>query len=83
MQRTALAIRSATAAIERTICQKRYRRLLQLWQDTDCQDNPQQARNYQDQLYAEKQHIDHLDRIRQTDLTELIGLTWNPPPPRQ
>lgn len=79
MQRTALAIRSATAAIERTICQKRYRRLLQLWQDTDCQDNPQQARNYQDQLYAEKQHIDHLDRIRQTDLTELIGLTWNPP----
>jgi DNA primase len=79
MQRTALAIRSATAAIERTICHKRYRRILELWQNTDSQENPQQARHYQDQLYAEKQHMDNLDRTRQTNLTELVSLTWNPP----
>ncbi|WP_159791012.1 DNA primase [Sodalinema gerasimenkoae] len=79
MQRTALAVRSATAAIERTICQKRYRRLLQLWQDTDPRDHPQQAREYQDQLYAEKRHMDHLDRTRQTHLTELVSLTLPPP----
>ena len=79
MQRTALAIRSATAAIERTIYQKRYRRLLQLWQDTDSQANPQQARTYQEQLYAAKQHLDDLDRTRQTHLTELVNITWNPP----
>lgn len=79
MQRTALAVRSATAAIERTICHKRYRRILELWQHTDSRENPQQARTYQDQLYAEKQHIDNLDRTRQTNLTELVSLTWNPP----
>ncbi|TVR07352.1 MAG: DNA primase [Phormidium sp. GEM2.Bin31] len=79
MQRTALAIRSATAAIERTICQKRYRRLLQLWQDTDPRDHPQQAREYQEQLYAEKRHMDHLDRTRQTHLSELVSLTLPPP----
>ncbi|PPT06080.1 DNA primase [Geitlerinema sp. FC II] len=80
ISRAPLAVRAAASAIERTICQKRYRRILQLWEVTDPREDPETARSYQEQLYAEKRHIDELDRRRNTDLTDLVSLPWQAPP---
>lgn len=77
IQRAPLVVRSAAAAIERTICHKRYRRILHLWETTDIAAEPDRARSYQTQLYAEKQDIDRLDRTRNTSLTELVALPWS------
>ncbi|MBP0001712.1 MAG: hypothetical protein J7641_22440 [Cyanobacteria bacterium SID2] len=40
------------------------------------------ARHYQAQLYAEKRHIDELDRRRHIDLTDLVSLPWQVPSPQ-
>lgn len=82
VQRAPLVVRSAAAAIERTICQKRYRRILQLWETTDITSDGDRARSYQEQLYAEKRRIDDLDRTRHTTLTELVTLPWSSDAPQ-
>ena len=71
--RVPLIIRSAVACIERTMCDNRYRYLLQQWEETDCSVEPERAREYSQKVYAEKKRIEELDQQqRWTKLEDLI-----------
>ncbi|MDY6938493.1 MAG: DNA primase [Cyanobacteriota bacterium] len=70
--RTPLTIRAAIACLEKAVRQARYRHFIQLWTKTDCAEEPELARQYQEQLYAEKARISELDRQRFPSFEELI-----------
>ncbi|MBW4582212.1 MAG: DNA primase [Tildeniella nuda ZEHNDER 1965/U140] len=71
--RVPLIIRSTVACIERTMCDNRYRDLLQQWKETDCSMNPERAKEYSQKIYAEKKRIEELDQQqRWTKLEDLI-----------
>lgn len=75
--RAPLIIRTATACMERVICEKRCRHFLNLWEKTDCTIQPDLFRYYQQQIYAEKQRIEILDREhRQTTFSDLAQNPW-------
>ncbi|WNZ45837.1 DNA primase [Leptolyngbya boryana CZ1] len=70
--RAPLVIRSATAGIERVMCEKRYRHFLDLWQKTDLSTTPDLGQFYQQKAYVEKQRITELDRLRQVSFVDLV-----------
>ncbi|MCU0548967.1 MAG: DNA primase [Leptolyngbya sp. Prado105] len=70
--RAPLVIRSATAGIERVMCEKRYRHFLDLWQKTDLNTTPDLGQFYQQKAYVEKQRITELDRLRQVSFIDLV-----------
>jgi DNA primase len=76
IQRAPLAIRTALAAIERVMCEKRRRHFLDLWKTTDFVTNPDLGQYYQQKVYAEDQRIKELDRQRQVQFNDLIQVPW-------
>ena len=72
IERAALVIRSATATLERVICEKRRRHLLDLWKSTDIVANPDLGQHYQQRIQAEDRRMLELDRLRQTQFNDLI-----------
>ncbi len=70
--RAPLVIRSATAGIERVMCEKRYRHFLDLWEKTDLGTTPDLGQFYQQKAYVEKQRIAELDRLRQVSFVDLV-----------
>ncbi|HEY9624169.1 MAG TPA: DNA primase [Crinalium sp.] len=75
--RAPLVIRAATACMERVMCEKRQRYFNDMWQKTDCIQSPELGQYYQQQMYAEKQRIEELDREqRQVTLTDLTQVPW-------
>jgi DNA primase len=74
--RAPLVIRAATASLEKTLCEKRYRHFLDLWAATDCTTSPEQHAQYQKQIYAEKLRIEALERERQVSFEDLAQLPW-------
>jgi DNA primase len=70
--RADLVIRSATAGMERVMCEKRYRHFLDLWEKTDLTTTPDLGQYYQQKAYVEKQRIAELDRLRQVSFTDLV-----------
>lgn len=65
-------IQAATACMERVLCEKRHRYYLQLWEQTDPTNNPEQYQSYYESLSQEKQRLQELDKQRQFSLTDLI-----------
>ena len=72
IERAALVIRSATATLERVVCEKRRRHLLDLWKSTDIVANPDLGQHYQQRIQAEDRRMLELDRLRQTQFNDLI-----------
>lgn len=70
--RAPLVIRSATAGIERVMCEKRYRHFLDLWEKTDLSTTPDLGQFYQQKAYVEKQRITELDHLRQVSFVDLV-----------
>ena len=72
--RVPLVIRAAIASIERVMCEKRSRHLLNLWEKTDV---PETKLCYQQQVYAEKLRIAELDQQqRKTTFSDLALIPW-------
>ncbi|NJR51541.1 MAG: DNA primase [Leptolyngbyaceae cyanobacterium CSU_1_3] len=67
-----LVIRSAAAAMERVMCEKRRRHFLDLWKNTDCVTTPELGQYYQQKIHAEDQRIRELDRQRQVNFSDLV-----------
>lgn len=72
IERAPLIIRSATANLEKVVCEKRRRHLLDLWKSTDIMTNPDLGQHYQQRIQAEDRRILELDRLRQTQFNDLI-----------
>lgn len=70
--RAELVIRSAAAAMERVMCEKRRRHFLDLWKNTDCAAMPELGHYYQQKIHAEDQRIRALDRQRQVNFSDLV-----------
>ncbi|MEL7334201.1 MAG: DNA primase, partial [Cyanobacteria bacterium J06560_2] len=60
--RSPLVIRAAIACLERNMCEKRYRLLLDLWQSGDFSKTPDKHAEYQRKIVLEKSRINELDR---------------------
>jgi DNA primase len=76
IQRAPLAIRTALAAMERVMCEKRRRHFLDLWKTTDFVANPDLGQYYQQKVYAEDGRIKQLDHQRQVQYNDLIEVPW-------
>jgi DNA primase len=76
IQRATLIIRTAAAAIEQIMCEKRRRHFLDLWKNTDFMANPQLSQHYQQRIYAEDLRIKDLDRQRQVQFSDLVQVPW-------
>ncbi|MEL6354259.1 MAG: DNA primase [Cyanobacteria bacterium J06627_28] len=74
--RPTLVIRAAIACLERNMCEKRYRLLLNLWSESDFSKSPEKHAQYQKQIIAEKNHIAELDRERSVDFADLASVPW-------
>lgn len=74
--REPLVIRAAIACLEKNMCEKRYRLLLNLWSDSDFAATPEQHRQYQKQIIAEKHRIAELERERSVDFADLASVPW-------
>jgi DNA primase len=75
--RAPLVIRTAMGCLERVMCEKRRRHFLDLWKQTDYAIAPDLAQYYQQQVYAETQRIEEIDRQqRQISFDDLAQLPW-------
>lgn len=74
--RAPLIIRAAVACMEKTLCEKRYRYFLKLWEEADLEIQPNECAYYHKQSYAEKKRIAELDRERQVAFEDLASLPW-------
>lgn len=75
--RAPLVIRTAMGCLERIMCEKRRRHFLDLWKQTDYSIAPDLAQYYQQQIYAETQRIEEIDRQqRQISFDDLAQLPW-------
>ncbi|MBE9066506.1 DNA primase [Leptolyngbya cf. ectocarpi LEGE 11479] len=74
--RAPLIIRAAVACMEKTLCEKRYRYFLKLWEETDLETQPNECAYYHKQSYAEKKRIAELDQERQVAFEDLASLPW-------
>jgi DNA primase len=75
--RAPLVVRTAIASVERVMCEKRRRHFLDLWKQTDYAAAPDLAQYYQQQIYAETQRIEELDRDqRQVTFDDLAQIPW-------
>ncbi|MGV0025131.1 DNA primase [Phormidesmis priestleyi] len=70
--RAPLVIRSAAAAMERVMCEKRRRHFLDLWKNTDCVATSELGQYYQQKIHAEDQRIRELDRQRNVNFADLV-----------
>ncbi|MBF2028617.1 MAG: DNA primase [Oscillatoriales cyanobacterium C42_A2020_001] len=71
-QRALLVIRTAVAAMEKVMCEKRRRHLLDLLQSLDWEIAPDLGQMYQKKIYAEDQRIRDLERERQVIFEDLV-----------
>jgi DNA primase len=76
IHRAPLAIRTALAAMERVMCEKRRRHFLDLWKTTDFVANPDLGQYYQQKVYSEDGRIKELDHQRQVQYNDLIEVPW-------
>lgn len=75
--RAPLVVRTAIASMERVMCEKRRRHFLDLWKQTDDNLTSDLAQYYQQQIYAETQRIEELDRQqRQVTFEDLAQIPW-------
>ena len=74
--REPLVIRAAIACLEKNMCEKRYRLLLNLWSDSDFAATPEQHGQYQKKIIAEKHRIAELERERSVDFADLASVPW-------
>lgn len=75
--RAPLVVRTAIASMERVMCEKRRRHFLDLWKQTDYAVAPELAQYYQQQIYAETQRIEEIDRDqRQVSFSDLAQMPW-------
>ena len=65
-------IQAATACMERVLCEKRYRSFLDLWEQTDPINEPENSQLYYQSLYAAQRRLQELDLMRQFCLTDLL-----------
>lgn len=77
LTRATLVIRTATACMERVMCEKRRRHFLDLWQKTDIAASPELSQYYQQQVYLETQRIEALDLDqRKITFADLAQSPW-------
>jgi len=77
IQRAPLVIRTAIASLERVMCEKRRRHFIALWGQTDRLTMPDLSQQLQQQIYAENQRIEELDRQqRQITFEDLTQVPW-------
>ena len=74
--RAPLIIRASVACMEKTLCEKRYRYFLKLWEETNLETHPEECAYYQKQSYAEKKRIAELEQERQVAFEDLASLPW-------
>lgn len=75
--RAPLVVRTSIASMERVMCEKRRRHFLDLWKQTDYAATPDLAQYYQQQIYAETQRIEEIDREqRQITFDDLAQIPW-------
>ena len=74
--RESLVIRAAIACLEKNMCEKRYRLLLNLWSSSDFNASPDQHAQYQRQIIAEKNRIAQLEKERSVDFADLASVPW-------
>lgn len=74
--REPLVIRAAIACLEKNMCEKRYRLLLNLWAESDISDSPEKHTQYQKQIVAEKHRIAELEKERSVDFADLASVPW-------
>ncbi len=74
--RAPLVIRAAIACLEKNMCEKRYRLLLNLWADSDFSISPEKHSQYQKQIVAEKHRIAELEAERSVDFADLASIPW-------
>ncbi|PZO43991.1 MAG: DNA primase, partial [Phormidesmis priestleyi] len=74
--REPLVIRAAIACLEKNMCEKRYRLLLNLWSDSDFSSSPEQHSQYQKKIIAEKNRIAQLEKERSVDFADLASVPW-------
>ncbi|MEO1791429.1 MAG: DNA primase [Cyanobacteria bacterium J06629_19] len=75
--RPTLVIRAAIACLERNMCEKRYRLLLDLWKSGDFSKTPEKHAEYQRKIVLEKSRINELDREeRSVNFVDLAGVAW-------
>ncbi len=65
-------IQAATACMERVLCEKRYRSFLDLWEQTDPINDPENSQLYYQSLYTAQRRLQELDLMRQFCLTDLL-----------
>jgi DNA primase len=75
VNRAALVIRTATASMERVMCEKRRRHFFDLWKNTDVVASPDLGQYYQQKIYAEDQRIKALDQERHTNFNDLVQVS--------
>ena len=74
--RAPIVIQAATDCLERVMCEKRYQHFRKLWAETDVASSPDLCRQYQQQIYAEKQRIKELDEQRSVSFEDLTQVPW-------
>ena len=74
--RAPLVIRAAIAALEKNMCEKRYRRLLTLWSESDLEQTPEKQAQYQKQIISEKKRIAQLEQERSVNFADLASVPW-------
>ncbi|MEM9450119.1 MAG: DNA primase [Cyanobacteria bacterium P01_E01_bin.6] len=74
--RAPIVIQAATDCLERVMCEKRYQHFRKLWAETDVTSAPDLCRQYQQQIYAEKQRIKELDEQRSVSFEDLTQVPW-------
>ncbi|MCY7322990.1 MAG: DNA primase [Phormidesmis sp. CAN_BIN36] len=70
--RAELGIRSAVAAIEEVMCEKRRRHFLDLWKTTDFVINSELAHHYQQKMQSEVKRIQELKHQREVNFLDLV-----------
>ncbi len=71
LMRPRLVVRAAIANMELELCQKRYRYWTQLWDEAYSGRNIELAQQYQQQIQAEHQHMQALQKAAQLSFAEL------------
>ncbi len=71
LMRPRLVVRAAIANMELELCQKRYRYWTQLWDEAYSERNIELAQQYQQQIQAEHQHMQALQKAAQLSFAEL------------
>ncbi|WP_068816412.1 DNA primase [Phormidesmis priestleyi] len=69
--RAELGIRSAAAALEEILCEKRRRHFSDLWKTTDFVTNPELAHHYQQKMQSEVKRIQELKHLREVNFVDL------------